>query len=518
MAEETTNRSTSKVIDSLHSQIDELRSELELLKLSHNDHKKRNTLLSTKNDSLVDQLANYKHENDMINALLKRKERRIADLEEEFDLLNSESESLKLSVKNYKIRCENLQESLASSAAEFERLKIAYDAIVAAQSEYKRHYLEEVAQLTNELSSYKKLSAAMLSEFMSKIDSNDKDVDVLIESLTSKRKALDSIYVSRNKTVIEFLGQLARAAKLHGEESRSILRDNVEIINLLREKMPELQESISERSETSVDLDSLLGDTSSCLDSDFADLSINSATSDETLSSNAQRPKNAKKNRQRKVLSRSSPEAADGQYGDVLPRSRQSLKGQHGGRSASGEHSQGLRLSMGNQRASSSNHSNNVRSSSGGSNRNSSYGGYSSQFSEGSHSQNHNNYNNNSQNNHGNNFHNNSYNNNTFNNNTHNHNNQSLQRSASTSNGGNNANRRCLSQLPTLGNGGNGGRNSKKQGSSPLIGNSGPNLLLNNKNYKRRLFHGGSNNYNIYNNELSLGSSQKMSADVMSSD
>lgn len=484
MAEETTKKSTSKVIDSLHSQIDELRSELELLKLSHNDHKKRNTILSTKNDSLVDQLANYKHENDMINALLKRKERRIADLEEEFDLLTSESESLKLSVKNYKIRCDNLQESLASSAAEFERLKIAYDAIVAAQSEYKRHYLEEVAQLTNELSNYKKLSSAMLTEFMTKIESNDKDVDVLIESLSSKRKSLDSIYVSRNKTVIEFLGQLARASKLHGEESRSILRDNVEIINLLRQKMPELQESISERSEASVDLDSLIGDTSSCLESDFADLSTNSVTSDEGFSTSA-RSKNSKKNRQRKVLSRASSEAAETQSSDVLPKSRQSLKGHHGGRTASGEHSQGLRLSMGNQRLSSSNYGN-PRNTSGGSNRNSSYGGYSgAQNPE-----------------------------NSFSNNIHNNNHNGLQRSASTS-GGNNGNRRCLSQLPTLGYGGR--SNSKKQGSSPLIGSSGSNLQ-NSKNYKRRLFHGGSNNYNINQNELSLGLAQKVSADVMSAE
>ncbi|RKP29405.1 hypothetical protein METBISCDRAFT_4587, partial [Metschnikowia bicuspidata] len=263
-----TQKSTSKVIDSLHSQIDELKNELEILKASHNESKKRHTILSSRNDSLVDQLANYKHENEMINALLKRKERRIADLEVEIDLLASESEALKLSVKNYKIRCDNLQESLATSAIELERLKIAYDAIVAAQGEYKRHYLEEIACLTAELANYKEQSAVTLSKFMVRMESNDKDVDVLLDSLASKRKALDCIYVSRNKAVMDYLGQLARAAKLHGEESRSILRDSVDIINVMREKFPEVHEKIQECSETEVDLDALLGESSACVESD----------------------------------------------------------------------------------------------------------------------------------------------------------------------------------------------------------------------------------------------------------
>lgn len=461
MTDETkTQKSTSKVIDSLHSQIDELKNELEVLKLSHNDHKKRNTILSTKNDSLVDQLANYKHENDMINALLKRKERRITDLEAEFDLLSSESESLKLSVKNYKIRCDNLQESLATSAAEYERLKIAYDAIVAAQAEYKRHYLEELAQLSGELSNYKKESVSMLSEFMSKIDSNDKDVDVLLDSLTNKRKALDSIYVSRNKMVLDFLGQLARAAKVHGEESKSILRDNVEIINVLRAKFPDLQDLVSERSEATVDLDSLLEDTSSCLDADVSDLSFNSAASDEISQASFSRLKSMNKTRNRKT-SRASPEAE--QSGETNSRQRNGLRN-FGLRTISGEPQQ---RSNSNQRATSM-HGGNSRNSSGGSSRLfSNLSGQSTNTALSS---------------------------NGF---------QSRASSGYTESGSNsNAHRRSSSQLPTLG---SAPKNSKKAVLSPLTGhasfNQNSHVNQNSKNYKRRLFHGGSSIYNINSNE-----------------
>ena len=45
-----------------------------------------------------------------------------------------------LSNKNMKIRCENLQSNSNANIAEFERLKISYDALIASQMEYKNHY------------------------------------------------------------------------------------------------------------------------------------------------------------------------------------------------------------------------------------------------------------------------------------------------------------------------------------------------------------------------------------------
>lgn len=254
------NKPTSRVIDSLHSQIDTLKNELEDLRMSNRENQKKVSILSLKNDSLVDQLANAKHENDMINALLKRKERRIVDLEEQFDDLSSLNDSLKLSAKNLKIRCENLQELSASSTAEYERLKIAYDAMLAAQNEYKKHYTSELGDLTLLFESYKSQSQLQLKELQDKLASNDKDVDTLIDSLTNKRKVMDNLYVTRNKAVFDLLANLARVAKAHGEESRAVLLENVDTINLLRATYPDLQDKIGAREPLVLDLDELLTD------------------------------------------------------------------------------------------------------------------------------------------------------------------------------------------------------------------------------------------------------------------
>lgn len=301
------HKPTSRVIDSLHSEIDSLKSELEDLRMSNRENKKKATLLASKNDSLVDQLANGKHENDMINALLKRKERRIADLEEQFDELSSLNDSLKLSAKSLKIRCENLQELSASSTAEYERLKIAYDAMIAAQAEYKRHYQKELKELALLFESYKAASQNQLQELSERLASNDKDVDTLIDSLTNKRKVMDNLYVNRNKAVLGLLATLAKAAQLHGEESKAVLKENVDTINLLRTTYPDLQDKIGTREPFVVDLNELLNE-SEVTEPTVAE--VEAAPTDDNKGLGIQRNTSTRRRRHKRQSMRISPEPA----------------------------------------------------------------------------------------------------------------------------------------------------------------------------------------------------------------
>ena len=259
------HKPTSRVIDSLHSKIDDLKNELESVKSSHDNYKKNFTVVSKKNDLFVDQLANAKHENDMINALLKRKERRIIDLEDQYSELSSANESLTLNNKNMKIRCDNLQESSSSSIAEYERLKIAYDALIASQVEYKRHYEKELNNLTSKFELYKKQNLENFNNLSAKLTDNDKDIDTLVESLTNKRKTMDNLYVNKNKTVLDFLSKLAKIAKLHGQESKAILQDNVENIKMLVEKYPDLPMKLNALEETDLDLESVINESNDTL-------------------------------------------------------------------------------------------------------------------------------------------------------------------------------------------------------------------------------------------------------------
>ncbi|KAL7666074.1 SWI5-dependent HO expression protein 3 [[Candida] zeylanoides] len=256
---------SSRVIDSLHSTIDQLKQELETSRGAHDDYRKKYALAAQKNDSFVDQLANAKHENDMVHALLKRKERRISDLEDQYNDLSSETETLRHNFKNIKIRCENLQESSSSSTAEFERLKIAYDALLASQTEYKRHYSQEVQSLAAQLRQYRHDNDAQMQSLAQQFASNDKDVDTLLDGLTNKRRSLETLYVSKNKAVLDLLGKLARATKLHGAESKSLLVEVVEVVEALLQKYPDLPDKIHQHEHIEVDVSEILNESNDTL-------------------------------------------------------------------------------------------------------------------------------------------------------------------------------------------------------------------------------------------------------------
>lgn len=314
------NKPTSRVIDSLHSEIDALKTELADVRMSNSENRKKASLLATKNESLVDQLANCKHENDMINALLKRKERRIVDLEEQYSEMSSLNDSLKLSTKSLKIRCENLQELSASSTAEYERLKISYDAMIATQKEYKRHYTTELSKLQQQLDTYKASSQQELAELSEKLASNDRDVDTLVDSLTNKRKAMDNLNVNRNKAVLHLLAMLAKAAKTHGEESQAVLKENADTINLLRERFPELKDKIAVHQPLAVDLEEMMSDSSTSLDSSLAELDIAS----DDIAKIVQRNVSTRRRRHKKPTTRNFPEptALDESISEELPKLR----------------------------------------------------------------------------------------------------------------------------------------------------------------------------------------------------
>lgn len=261
--------SSSRVIDSLHSEIDSLKSELESTKISNNNNKKKYEISQQKNDLFVDQLANAKHENDMINALLTRKERRIVDLETQYNEVMSTNDSLTLNNKSMKIRCDNLQESSALSTAEYERLKIAYDALKASQLEYKKHYEQEVQLLTNDLANYKAETLDKFQGLSLKLNNNDKDVDTLLDGLTNKRKTLDNLYFNKNKLVIDLLSKLASVGKIQGQDCKLILQDNVHNIELLREKYPDLPMKLNAEENVEINLDDILNESNEVINSSF---------------------------------------------------------------------------------------------------------------------------------------------------------------------------------------------------------------------------------------------------------
>lgn len=262
----TAKGGSSKVIESLHAKIDNLTEELTVTKANLEEITKKHQIASKRCDSYVDQLANSHHENDVLTALIKRKERRIIDLENSYNEMVDMNEGLKLNYKNLTIRCENLQQNNMNSMGEYERLKISYDALLSGQNEYKNYYKAQFDALSSEFEKFKLETEKKYSTMSEEWNKNDKDIDTLLDSLVNKRTKMDNIYVSKNNRILELLTTLATATKLHGQESKEVLQQNVAVINELVAMFPDMEENLAKHLEATVNIDELLGETQEAIE------------------------------------------------------------------------------------------------------------------------------------------------------------------------------------------------------------------------------------------------------------
>ena len=58
---------------------------------------------------------------------------------------------------------------------------------------------------------------------------------------------MDNIYVNKNNKILQLLTSLASLIKLHAEDTKGQVEQNVDVIKILMEKYPDLQEKILEK-------------------------------------------------------------------------------------------------------------------------------------------------------------------------------------------------------------------------------------------------------------------------------
>lgn len=227
---------TSKVIDTLHAQIDDLRAQLEDAKHKSDDHKTKHESVKKRHDQLVEQLANTKHENDMVNAMLERKGRRISDLEEKLSETIDSTEDYKFNLTSLEVRCKKLQESEQVATSEFERMKIAYETVVTSQKEYREYYSKEIEGLKEKLRRYVDERREKLQETQKLLRSNDTSVQRKMRQFSEQSETLEQQYAVAKNAVIETLKSLSVTCKSHGLDTQIIIDQCNLVFNELRNR------------------------------------------------------------------------------------------------------------------------------------------------------------------------------------------------------------------------------------------------------------------------------------------
>lgn len=192
---------SSRVIEALHSEIDELKSELIQARSRSEELKKTNDVIKKRRDQLVEQISNVKHENDTVNALLERKQRRIADLENQLNGYMSSTDDLNFRVKALESRCLKLQESEMVAVAENERTKIAYDTIISSQKQYREHYTKEVTELREKLQEFLTTKDAEITRNIGMINKSDATIFRSIKFITINAEKVQSLYQKKNEAL-----------------------------------------------------------------------------------------------------------------------------------------------------------------------------------------------------------------------------------------------------------------------------------------------------------------------------
>lgn len=214
---------STRVIESLHRELDELKSELLNTKNRNEELSKANDIVKKRRDQLVEKVSNLKHENDTIGSLLQRKARRVHDLEERLNEMTCSSDDLKMKVKTLQTRCEKLQENESSSVSEHERIKIAYDIIVAGQKEYRSHYTAQIKRLKDQLESYIKEKDALIQKNISLINKSDATIYRSIKSITLRSNEIEEKYEKRDKELSDRVSEMGAAVKMNSNDTNALL-------------------------------------------------------------------------------------------------------------------------------------------------------------------------------------------------------------------------------------------------------------------------------------------------------
>lgn len=214
--EQATPRRSGRVIESLHSEIDALKTDLIKSKQTNDEYKKSNELLKTRRDKLLEQLSNSRHEVDTINSLLQRKQRRINDLESQLNDTTASNDDLKFKYKNLQTQVAKMM----GAELELERVNASYKALVKSQADFKKHYLQEISSLKSQLSEFIDEKNQMFEKNITLIKKAD---NTIFRSLKSINLRNEEIETDSNKRIQLIQKQVDQIVDSKSEQNAKIV-------------------------------------------------------------------------------------------------------------------------------------------------------------------------------------------------------------------------------------------------------------------------------------------------------
>lgn len=194
--------STTKVIENLHKQIDELTNTN--LKITSQCHHLVGELESSgkTHQKQVETISRLQTENVNLSAILDRKTNRLEQLENSLQEMDTSRSTLEDENRQLKNELETFKAMVQSANDEKTRYQVQYDALADSQQRYKEYYTDEVANLRKSLTELSRVLEAHVETKFKEITVIDSTLDSRLNEYTKKLEKLE-LEGKENKSKLE---------------------------------------------------------------------------------------------------------------------------------------------------------------------------------------------------------------------------------------------------------------------------------------------------------------------------
>lgn len=163
--------SSTQIIESLYTKVDSLTNTNLQLTLQSQNMLEKLDVAQKKEVKLVENISMYKHQKGNLDTMLRRKLRKISELEEELGSLQMTFSSVKTINKELKDNLIELNEKEAVDKEKVDTLAKDYDTLVQSQDSYRLHFEKTIDQLSQEMQTVKMNYINKLTQRMQNSDS-----------------------------------------------------------------------------------------------------------------------------------------------------------------------------------------------------------------------------------------------------------------------------------------------------------------------------------------------------------
>ena len=179
---------------------------------------------------MVEQLSNAKHQAEVAESLLKRKERRVQDLENQLTEVTSTSDSYRFEMESLKSKLHSYENDSFRYTSENDRLSRSYEVLQSSFNDYKLSMSRTIADLKDQIPSFIQSQCKSLSNNLANLKDNQPTITTNFNLLTKNSKRLEELYSQKYDKVNNYLVLLTQSTRQHGQATSIVLEECEEIL------------------------------------------------------------------------------------------------------------------------------------------------------------------------------------------------------------------------------------------------------------------------------------------------